>query len=403
MTLGHKIQSMMFGDAVAVSLAPHLVTRACNALVSWYLQIDVPELRAILSERGEFDSVEDLAAACNLPEALFCDFEELCGQLKGVFSRINLVESCLSLLDPSWIDQSHQPRVFGQAMRVKLTTIRSTARIIYNVPNHRPRRNQSRDRELWLKRRLHPTWTWGEFALRNRMGRGAVQLAYDRQAKREKLRAHGLLATLRALIAEFYGLRCNSMCAVGSSNGADYPDVQSYHQVALVSRNEGTKPIALRRASAAPTSNCRGPGGLKGLTIITQLEADEAAISEWDIAQAERDIPPARDGEVAIAELQSHSFRRTWALSTVYDARATEIARALCRVSKMEERLELIARAARLDEFARLSRAMCWAEARLVACDGSVQGNLGLRDGWVLTRLPFDAPWRALQGILAIH
>jgi hypothetical protein len=176
----------------------HLEDLCFEAFSAGSAVLSRPELRNFIANGLKYDSIDDFVQSFGV------QFEQLLSDAEDAFERevamrliFDLVSSCNTLVHGSWLELGKQPQQFKKQLDELLSHIRSLARVIAGVPNHRRPIREVRDRELWLLKRMHPDWTWGQLGLKFDLSRGAAEFAYKRQARRERGRLYRLIVNLR--------------------------------------------------------------------------------------------------------------------------------------------------------------------------------------------------------------
>lgn len=149
---------------------------------------DRPELVDFIIHGLEFESIFDFAQAFGYQEQPMDDAEEVFSRMLTTVEICDLLDSCLGLLNGVWLEIAKRPQLFRERLRDVLRDIGVLARRIYGLPNHRMAVHESRDRDLWRLKKIHPNLTWGQLALKGQVSPGSARLAYKRHAERERRR-----------------------------------------------------------------------------------------------------------------------------------------------------------------------------------------------------------------------
>jgi hypothetical protein len=182
-------QSLPQGRSEFLFSRSNLIELFCETSGTGAAAVDRPEVRDFIASGLKYESILDFAQEFGVQcEQLLSEAEEVLERTLTILLICDLVRSCQTLLDEVWLVRANQPRQFKREIDKLLRHIGSLARSIYRVPNHRMPIREERDRELWRWKRMHPEWTWGQLGLKVGVSPGAAQLAYERQARREKLR-----------------------------------------------------------------------------------------------------------------------------------------------------------------------------------------------------------------------
>ena len=151
-----------------------------------------PELRDFISSGLKYESIGDFAQAIGVCEQLLSEAEEIFARTLTTSVMCDLVNACKTPLHVVWLVRAKQPKQYKTEMRALLRRIASLARTMYGAPNHRMSIHEDRDRDLWRLKKMHPEWSSGQLGLKFGLSRGAAELAYARQARREKRRLNRL-------------------------------------------------------------------------------------------------------------------------------------------------------------------------------------------------------------------
>lgn len=97
--------------------------------------------------------------------------------------------------DAKWRGLAASPKSFHVELEKLLGEIRFLMQVQYGTvnPAHRPRKNTTRDAELYAERVRHPRWTYGQIAAKHNMRANVVREAIVREEKRKRQALEKLL------------------------------------------------------------------------------------------------------------------------------------------------------------------------------------------------------------------
>jgi hypothetical protein len=197
----------LFGSKGGIprSIMHDMMKKASSAMTS---MLKRPELVAFVNDGPKYESIYDLSEAFGIDgfEQFLMDLEGLIEQGRRLLKLASLFNACERLILRSW--GSEPPNPSPAELRALERVIGRWARRLYGFPNHRSSVNQDRDRKLWRLKKRHPSWSWGTLGLKFEISNGAAELAYKRQAAREKQRLNQLCRDVRRRLEFMMDVTC---------------------------------------------------------------------------------------------------------------------------------------------------------------------------------------------------